>query len=67
MTGTIKKIADGGKGFGFISVEGMEKDLFFHANSVVGASFEDLREGDAVSFEVEDSPKGKNAVNVQKA
>jgi len=66
MTGTIKKIISD-KGFGFISAEGMEKDLFFHTNAVVGTSFEDLREGDAVSFEVEDSPKGKNAVNVQKA
>ena len=66
MTGTIKKIVSE-KAFGFIAVEGMEKDLFFHMNSCVGVSFEDLREGDTVSFEVEDSPKGKNAVNVQKA
>ena len=66
MTGTIKKIVTD-KGFGFITVPGMEKDLFFHTNSLVDVSFDDLREGDAVSFEVEDSPKGKNAVNVQKA
>ncbi len=66
MTGTIKKII-AEKGFGFITAAGMEKDLFFHSNSLVGTSFDDLREGDAVSFEVEDSPKGKNAINVQKA
>ena len=67
MTGTIKKIISD-KAFGFIAVEGMEKDLFFHMNSVVGnTTFENLQEGDTVSFEVEDSPKGKNAVNVQKA
>ncbi len=66
MTGTIKKIVSD-KGFGFIAVEGMEKDLFFHTNSLVGISFEQLREGDAVSFEVEESPKGKNAINVQAA
>ncbi len=65
MTGTIKKIME--KGFGFISAEGLDKDLFFHRNALVGATFEDLREGDAVSFDVEDSPKGKNAVNVQRA
>lgn len=66
MTGTIKKkIAD--KGFGFITAEGLEKDLFFHSNSLVGVSFDELNEGDAVSFETEDSPKGKNAVNVQRA
>lgn len=66
MTGTIKKmIAD--KGFGFITAAGLEKDLFFHSNSLVDVTFDDLREGDAVSFEMEDSPKGKNAVNVQRA
>ncbi|MCC6323172.1 MAG: cold shock protein [Patescibacteria group bacterium] len=65
MTGTIKKLTD--KGFGFITGEGMAKDLFFHSNSLVGVSFDELREGDAVSFETENSPKGMNAVNVQRA
>ena len=65
MTGTIKKITD--KGFGFITAEGMGKDLFFHSNSLVGVSFDELREGDTVSFETEDSPKGMSAVNVQRA
>ena len=65
MTGTIKKLTD--KGFGFISVPGQEKDLFFHSKSLVGVQFADLHEGDSVSFEVEDSPKGPNAVNVSKA
>lgn len=65
MTGTIKKLTD--KGFGFIQAEGLEKDLFFHSNSLVGVQFAELHEGDAVSFEVEDSQKGKNAVNVQRA
>lgn len=65
MTGTIKKLTD--KGFGFIAREGEEKDLFFHSKSLVGVTFAELKEGDMVSFEVEDSPKGPNAVNVQKA
>jgi len=65
MTGTIKKLTD--KGFGFISGEGLAKDLFFHGNSLVGVTFDELREGDAVSFETEESPKGLNAVNVQRA
>ncbi len=65
MKGVIKKVMD--KGFGFIAPEDGGKDIFFHSNSLVGVQFNDLREGDAVSFEVEDTEKGKNAVNVQKA
>jgi cold shock protein len=65
MKGTIKKLTD--KGFGFITPEDQEKDLFFHSNSLVGVQFNELHEGDAVTFESEDSPKGKNAVNVQRA
>ena len=65
MQGVIKKKTD--RGFGFITVQGQEKDLFFHSKSLVGATFEELNEGDAVTFDVQDSPKGPNAVNVQKA
>lgn len=65
MVGTIKKVTD--KGFGFITAEGLQKDLFFHSNSLVGVQFDELREGDAVSFETEQSPKGMNAVNVKRA
>ncbi len=65
MTGSIKKLTD--KGFGFIASESLAKDLFFHANSLVGVTFDELREGDAVSFETEDSQKGMSAVNVQRA
>lgn len=64
MQGVIKKKTD--KGFGFITVEGQEKDLFFHSNSLVDVSFDELREGDKVTFDVEDSQKGKNAVNVKR-
>ncbi|MDQ5950598.1 MAG: cold shock protein [Patescibacteria group bacterium] len=64
MTGTIKKLTD--KGFGFITAEGMGKDLFFHSNSLVGVAFDELREGDNVSFETEDSPKGMSAVDVKR-
>ena len=65
MTGTIKRLTD--KGFGFITGEGLAKDLFFHSNSLVGVTFDELKEGDAVSFEREESPKGLNATNVQRA
>jgi len=66
MKGTIKKMITE-KGFGFITGEGLAKDLFFHSNSLVGVGFTDLREGDAVTFETEDSPKGPSAINVKRA
>lgn len=55
------------KGFGFISQEGEEKDLFFHVSGLQGVEFNDLKEGDAVMFEVKEGPKGLNAVNVSLA
>ena len=64
MQGTIKKLTD--KNFGFISQEG-GKDLFFHANELDGVDFSELREGDAVTFEIADSPKGPSAKQVKKA
>ena len=64
MEGTIKNLTD--KGFGFITIEGEEKDLFFHKNELQGVSFEDLKVGDKVSFEKTDSPKGPNAVKVSR-
>ena len=64
MQGTIKKLTD--KNFGFISQEGSD-DLFFHANSLEGVEFDQLKEGDAVTFEVENTPKGNAAINVKKA
>ena len=65
MKGVIKKKID--KGFGFITVEGQSKDLFFHSNSLVGVTFDEIQEGDNVTFESEESPKGMNAVNVHRA
>ena len=62
MEGTIKTLTD--KAFGFITVEGDEKDLFFHSNELRGVSYNELKEGDKVSFDKADSPKGPNAVNV---
>jgi len=55
------------KGFGFIAREGEEKDLFFHRNSLQDVDFESLKEDDELTFDVEESPKGLNAVNVVRA
>jgi CspA family cold shock protein len=64
QTGIIARLTD--KGFGFIKIEGQDKDLFFHSNELLNARFDELREGDNVSFEVGESPKGPNAVKVSK-
>lgn len=60
--GTIKKLTD--KGFGFIKAGG-EKDLFFHSKNVQGATFDDLHEGQKVSFTEGKGPKGPCAENVK--
>ena len=62
--GTIARLTD--RGCGFIKVDGQEKDLFFHSNELVNVKFDELREGDKVTFEVAQSPKGPNAVKVSK-
>lgn len=65
MTGTIKTLNE--KGFGFIACEGKEKDTFFHSNSLVGITFNELRVGDTVSFELTQTDKGPAAINVARA
>ena len=63
--GKIARLTD--RGFGFISREGQDKDLFFHSNELQGVDFKDLKEGDEVQFEVSESPKGLNATKVSRA
>ena len=65
MTGTIKTLTD--RGFGFISREGEAKDLFFHSKDLNGVTFDQLKQGDSVSFEVQQGDKGPSAVNVTRA
>lgn len=65
MDGKINKLTE--KGFGFIAVEGKEKGIFFHSNSLVGVQFNELHEGDPVTFETEETEKGTNAINVKRA
>lgn len=61
--GTIKRLTD--KGFGFIAPDGGGDDMFFHSSSVNGAEFNDLREGQKVSYTVGKGPKGPRAEDVQ--
>ncbi len=60
--GTIKKLTD--KGFGFLSI-GSGKDLFFHSSAVQGVSFDDLREGQKVTYTEGRGQKGPCAENVK--
>jgi CspA family cold shock protein len=65
MEGAIKKVTD--KGYGFIEVEGKDNDLFFHSNDLIEVNFDELQEGDKVTFEIAESPKGENAVEIKRA
>ena len=65
MTGTVKTKTE--KGFGFISREGEEKDLFFHSNDLKDITFDALQVGATVNFDVESGDKGLSAKNVQLA
>ena len=65
MNGTIKTLTD--RGFGFISREGEAKDLFFHSKELVGVTFDELKVGDNVTFEVTEGQKGPAATNVSLA
>jgi cold shock protein len=55
------------KGFGFIEREDKEKDVFVHSSAVRDAGMNGLEEGQAVTFDVEDGPKGPNATNIKSA
>ncbi len=65
MTGKIARVTD--RGFGFITPDDGEKDVFFHAKDVVDVEFNDLQDGDAVNFDVVEGPKGPAAENVTRA
>ncbi len=65
MDGTIKTLTE--RGFGFIAREGESKDLFFHSKELQGVTFEELKVGDAVTFEVVDGEKGPAATKVARA
>jgi len=63
-TGTVKWFNDA-KGFGFISQDDSDADLFVHHSAIQGSGFKSLAEGAKVSFEPQQGPKGPAAANVQ--
>lgn len=58
--GTVKFFNDS-KGFGFITEEGSNQEHFVHVSGLI----DEIREGDAVEFELKEGRKGMNAVNVK--
>lgn len=66
MKGTVKSLIFD-KHFGFITPEDASKDVFFHESGLQGVQFAELKSGDVVSFDVEQSEKGPRAVNVVRA
>ncbi|MEW4529493.1 MAG: cold-shock protein [Maioricimonas sp. JB045] len=60
--GTIKRVTP--KGFGFID-DGSGKDMFFHSSSLLGVTYDELQEGQQVSFSISQGPKGPRAENVR--
>ncbi|MGY3748763.1 cold-shock protein [Vagococcus acidifermentans] len=64
-TGTVKWF-NADKGFGFITRDGGD-DVFAHFSAIQGEGFKTLDEGQAVTFDVEDSPRGPQAANIHKA
>jgi len=64
VNGVVKTVTD--RGFGFISMEGSDKDIFYHEKSLEGdLAVRKLQVGDKVTFDVEETPKGQNAMNIK--
>ncbi len=53
------------KGFGFITISGEEKDVFVHYTAISGSGFKSLQENQLVEFDIQQGPKGPQAVNVR--
>jgi len=66
MNGKVKWF-NGQKGYGFIEREDKEKDVFVHVSALRDAGMKGLEDGQALTFDIEEGPKGPNAVNLQKS
>jgi CspA family cold shock protein len=65
-TGTVKWFNDS-KGFGFVTPDECGEDVFAHFSAINMQGFKTLTEGQRVTFDIVDGPKGKNASNIQAA
>ena len=66
MNGKVKWF-NGQKGYGFIEREDKEKDVFIHVSALRDAGIKGLEDGEALTFDIEEGPKGPSAVNLQKS
>ena len=66
MNGKVKWF-NGAKGYGFIEREDKEKDVFIHVSALRDAGIKGLEDGQALTFDIEEGPKGPNGVNLQKS
>jgi len=64
MNGKVKWF-NGQKGYGFIEREDKEKDVFIHVSALRDAGMKGLEDGQALTFDIEEGPKGPSAVNLQ--
>ena len=64
QTGTVKWFNES-KGFGFIAPQDGSKDVFVHYSAIATSGFRTLAEGQTVTYEVQNGPKGPQAANVQ--
>lgn len=62
-TGTVK-FFDNAKGFGFITIDGTEKDVFVHFTAILSDGYKSLNDGDRVEFEIVTGDRGEQAANV---
>ncbi|NIN35839.1 MAG: cold-shock protein [Gammaproteobacteria bacterium] len=65
-TGTVKWFNES-KGFGFITPADGSKDVFVHFSAIAASGFRTLAEGQQVTYDMENGPKGPQALNVQAA
>ena len=67
MSTGVVKFFDTSKGFGFITPDDGGDDLFAHFSAITEEGYKSLKEGQRVTFDVTDGPKGKQASNIQKS